>query len=140
MSANRMSIINLINFKCDNNDFASARKLLEKNINTIYEGIGYRHLNDNARALAEHIMSEMNHDRPPFDHEELLTINHINRCSSAFDIPMLKRIIKNSSELLSKPSIIPLLNKDAHYLLKTMGVPFSTTNCQKTNLSRCNRL
>ena len=132
MSENILVTIKIINLKCDNNDFCSARKLLEKHINIIPKE-NYWQLNDNARALVKHIKSEINLDRHQFDHAELSTIHHINRYSSTFDIPMLKRIIKNSSDLLSKPSILPLLNKDAEYLLKTMGVISNSTPCPKIN-------
>ena len=111
-----------INSKCNNNDFAGARRLLEFNLDEISKEIYFQRLNTNARALAKHIMSENNHQTFKFDTAQLAAINRINSYSSSFDIPMLKRILRNSAELLKNPSITPLLNKDAKYLLKTMGV------------------
>ena len=122
MSENIKAIICTINIKCDNNDFFGARRVLEFNIDHISKDEYYHQLNDNARALAKHVISERKQERHPFNSAELAAIHRINRYSSSFDIPMLKRMIRNSTELLKKPSIASLLNKDALYLLKTMDI------------------
>lgn len=122
MTGNIKTIIFKVNKDCDELEFSGARKLIEMNLIKLSESKNYQMLNANAKTLIKHVIEDQNHDHSnELTRTELLIINNINKYSTAFDISMLKRSLRDSIELLQRPDVLPLLNKDAKIILENMG-------------------
>ena len=122
MSGNIGTIIAKVNKASDDLEFVNARAMIEANLLKLSEAKYYRLLNTNARVLIKHIVAYnkqggiMKRTRT-----ELLIINNINEYCTNFNISMLKRTLKTSFELVQRPEVLPLLNKDAKIILDDMG-------------------
>lgn len=124
MSVNIGAIIAKVNKACDELDFVSARAVIEMNLVDLSEAKYYRLLNANAKVLIKHVIAD--HENPnknenALTRAEILTIHKINEYCTNFDIPMLKRTLAHSLELVQRPDVIPLLNSDAKIILENMG-------------------
>lgn len=136
MSGNIKTIIVKINKNCDDLDFSSARKLIEMNLSRLSETINYMLLNANAKTLVKHVIEEKSHDNNnTLTHIQLLQINNINNYCTTFDISMLKRTLRDSTELIQRPDVLPLLNKDARMILESMGEILGIPPLQVTRTS-----
>ena len=125
MSGNVRTLIYKINKSCDDLEFVEARRLIQFNLTTLSAPSYYRQLNENAKVLIKHIVNEQNNqDHKPLNRLELLKINNINQYCSDFDISMLKRALRDSlsMDLIQRPDVRNLLNKEAKIVLSTMGV------------------
>lgn len=122
MHGNIRTIIVKINNSCDELDFVSARQLIELNLIKLSESTNYRLLNTNAKTLIRHVIEDNNNENhQKLSRAELLTINNINAYCTNFDISMLKRTLRDSIELIQRPNVQLLLNKDAKIILENMG-------------------
>lgn len=122
MSGNIKTIIVKVNQSCDDLDFVGARQLIEIYLTALSEAKHYRLLNANAKTLIKHVIkenSDENHQK--LTRRDMLIINNINNYCTHFDISMLKRTLKDSIELVQRPDVLPLLNKDAKIILENMG-------------------
>lgn len=122
MSGNIRTIIVEINKNCDDLDFISARRLIELNLIKLSEANNYRLLNNNAKILIKHVISENNNENhQKLTRKEMLIVNNINEYCTKFDISMLKRTLNDSIELLQRPDVLLYLNEDAKIILHNMG-------------------
>jgi len=122
MSGNIRTVIANINTNCDNLEFGEARRLIEFNLSNILNTSYYNLLNSNARALVKQIDHEhMLGDGVQLTRLELLKLNDINKYCQNFDIPMLKRTLKDSIDLIHRKEAQLLLTDNSKYILQTMG-------------------
>ena len=122
MSGNIRTIVIKVNKACDDLDFVGARQLIEMNLIKLSEAKNYRLLTTNAKTIIKHVIKDnSNENHNKLSRKELLTINNINEYCTNFDISMLKRTLRDSIELLQRPEVLPLLNKDARFILENMG-------------------
>ncbi|GLC88420.1 hypothetical protein [Lysinibacillus piscis] len=133
MTGNIATIITKLNKACDDMDFVSARVLIETNLVKLSEGKYYRLLNTNGQVLLKHILANSKNSQKgsnPLTRAELLIINRVNEYCTNFDIPMLKRTLKTSLELMQREEITPLLNSDAKIILHDMGALLGVNQLQ----------
>lgn len=122
MTRNIGTIIIKINKYCDNLDFASARKLIESNLDRLSSPRNYHSLNDNAKVLIKHIVQDGHNDvTKALTRTEMFKIEAINKYCQNFDISMLKRELKDSTDFIMRDDVQKLLYENTKFILTAMG-------------------
>ncbi|MGG0657784.1 hypothetical protein [Rummeliibacillus pycnus] len=115
----RKELILIINKAVDELDFVTARKLIEENLDFVYQ---YKtHLKSNAREILNFIKEKVDQGEKPLTKSEINTINAINIYASKFDIRGLKLCIKGKEQLFLRDEVLSYLNSDARIMLEGMG-------------------
>lgn len=124
-SSNIKTIIFKINNSCDNLEFSIARNLIEQHMQKLSNYSVSKFLNANASSLYRHLVhqkaEQLEKGITPLSRLDKLKINNINQYCTQFDISMLKRILKDSLDLIQRPDVQLLLNNDAKIILESMG-------------------
>ena len=105
-----------INYRVEELDFVSARKLIEENMELIQTK--KHHLRGNARELYDFLSSN---SLQTLNRREMSIIASINSYASKFDIRGLKVSLKSNARLLMREDVRDYLNADAKILLEGMG-------------------
>ncbi|WP_079506857.1 hypothetical protein [Mesobacillus jeotgali] len=108
-----------INKIVDDLDFATARVLLEENMDVLNEH--RNRLNSNARELLNFISEMHKTGAQPLTRKEMSLINAVNSYASKFDVRGLKLLIKDHPKLFLRSDLASYINADAKIVLESLG-------------------
>lgn len=114
-----LDLVFKINSSVEELDFATARFLMEENIEILNENRNY--LKSNARELLEFLTTRRESGQSTLTRKEMTIIQAANGYAAKFDLRGLKMVIRDHSVLFLRDDIEAYLNSDARIILEGMG-------------------